>query len=183
MPAPKRIRWTVTHAAMEFGVHPQTLTSYLAKTNQEAGKDRKYSTHQVHAAIAGDLNSEKIGETRAKRQLLELEYEQKMGRLLDAEILFKAIADWASVIVQAVRESPMPEQNKEELLAHIRKTDVAEIARRAVETYQLADPADGDIQDPEAADAQQVGGGEPVSKPRNKRKRRALQVEEFPVAD
>ena len=125
------LRWTQKHAADEFGVHAETIRRNLRHAGVDPGDDGRYSTREIFNALAGDLTAERIRETRAKADGLELANAERRGQLINAEVIFRALVECDAVIIQAIRSSKMQQQEKEALLKHIKETNVADIARKA----------------------------------------------------
>ena len=167
-PATKLMRWKVANAAEEFGIHRQTLGAKLRQSNAEPAEDGCFSTIQIHRAIAGDLEAARIRETNAKADAVEMTNAERMGHLLNADMVFAALADWAAVITQAIRQSKMDHHEKGSLLEHIRHTDVTEIARRASKAGRVAAQADPDHEDATPTKRRRVGRKKAVAKPGSK---------------
>ncbi|MCL5098504.1 MAG: hypothetical protein M1608_13435, partial [Candidatus Omnitrophica bacterium] len=76
------MKWTLYQAAREWNIDRQTLAKRLSEAGVTVGRGRKYHTREVTAAIVGRLESEKIRETKARANLLEIEQSEKSGRLV-----------------------------------------------------------------------------------------------------
>ena len=85
MPKITSIRLTVDRAASEFCIDRRSLTRALSEAEIPVGEDGKYSIRQIHLACAGNLEAEKIRETRHRANILEMEEAEKRGTLIDAE--------------------------------------------------------------------------------------------------
>lgn len=76
------MNWTATNAAKEFGVSRETVLRGLRAIGHDTTKGKEYPTKTIHQALAGDLKAEKIRETRARADLLELERREKEGDII-----------------------------------------------------------------------------------------------------
>ena len=82
------IKWTLLRAATEFGVARETLRRGLRQLAIDVETDATYTTKQIFTALAGDLKTERIRETRARADLLERERREKDRELVPlAEVL------------------------------------------------------------------------------------------------
>ena len=73
---------TATHAAKVFGMDPKTMVRLLRDAGHEIAQNRKFSLQEVTGALTGDLEKERIRETRANADLKELELKEKQGELV-----------------------------------------------------------------------------------------------------
>lgn len=71
------MRWTVTNAAREFKADPLTIQKGLNQMGKRVERGAKFSTLDIVHALFGDLELEKILETRERRKLLEKENAEK----------------------------------------------------------------------------------------------------------
>lgn len=165
----KPTRWKANRAANEFGVHRTTLARQLTAANIQPDDDGAYSIRDIHRALAGDLNAERIRETRAKADGLEMANAERSGKLLDADSLFFALADWSLAVVAAIRQSAMPHHEKEALLKHIRETDIVEIAKRSTDKAgDVSEQGSEPVQDSASPKRKRVGRKKQIPKSRGK---------------
>ena len=82
------IRWTIRHAAGEFGLHHETLAKYLRREGVQAGPDGRYSTQDICKGMFGDLRYEQTREARARADKLELEIRVKRRELVAVEDVY-----------------------------------------------------------------------------------------------
>lgn len=89
------MKWTIQRAATEFGVDAKTIRSGLARNEVAVKKGRgsSYTTRQITAAIFGDLKGERIRETRARADLLELKRKEREAQLVPMDVARKVLAD------------------------------------------------------------------------------------------
>jgi hypothetical protein len=52
---PQPVRWTVQAGAMDFAIDEKTLAARLNRAGTLPGRDKRYSTAQIAAAVYGDL--------------------------------------------------------------------------------------------------------------------------------
>src|SRR5215471_7480833 len=78
----EQIRLTIERAAAEFGTDHRTLLRALTASAIVAGQDGKYSISQIHRACTGDLQAQKVRETRHRANILEMEEAEKRGSLI-----------------------------------------------------------------------------------------------------
>jgi len=71
------MRWTVSNAAREFKCDPVTIQKGLNQMGLNVVKHAKFSSLQIVHAIFGDLEQEKVLETRQRRKLLEKQNAEK----------------------------------------------------------------------------------------------------------
>lgn len=84
------IRWTLLRASEEFGVTRETIRRGLRALGVDSA-DGTFTTRQVHTAIAGDLDAERIRDTRASANLKEMDEAERRGELVamsDVERLY-----------------------------------------------------------------------------------------------
>jgi hypothetical protein len=91
------VRWTVEHAATEFGLDRRTLAKRIREKSIEEGGDGKFSTHAICEAVFGadpriDKDREQAKNFRLKNE--ELQRERIPHDVIDAvdNETFQAIA-------------------------------------------------------------------------------------------
>ena len=107
-------------AASEFDIHAATLAKRIKTAGIEPGTDGKWSTVQICAAVFGDMDSEKLRETRHKANLLELEEKEKRRQLVPIDDVGRV---WDSVVIalrQAVWNFDAPEETRRQWLGELR---------------------------------------------------------------
>ena len=73
---------TAAEAADEFAIPKATLRRKLLSAGVPVGDGELYTVAQIHAALMGSLDAERIRETRARADLLELERAEKQRDLV-----------------------------------------------------------------------------------------------------
>lgn len=101
------IRWTIHHAAAEFGVNDKTLSRRLKAAGIAAAADGRFSSKDILAAIisglGGDYGRERTRLTAAEADVKELQREKLRGALLEAEVVARA---W-EIIVTTIRQKAL----------------------------------------------------------------------------
>ena len=92
----KPIRWTIEHAASEFGINPRTLSGGLRRASLEPGEDSRFSTAQICSAIFGDKEAEEILKIREEREILQIKKGKLLNELLPAEAVERV---WAAAVI------------------------------------------------------------------------------------
>lgn len=165
----KRVRWTIEEAAAEFDIAPKTLAKRLKTQGVDCGDDGKWSTLQMHRAVAGDIQGERLRETKERADKLALENSQLRGTLLNVDLLRPAFSDWATAITQKVKASHLSQAEKGALLKELRDFDFHEaIARAAGGGGVSAEPGQPDGP-ASAAERKPVGRKAPKPLKRGKR--------------
>ncbi len=100
------LRWTILRAADECGVPREAVRRGLRAAGIEPGEDGRYTTRQIFQALHGDLEAERIRETRARAELLEMEAEEKRRTLVSMEEVAKLYANALVPIRQHLNALP-----------------------------------------------------------------------------
>ena len=88
-----QLTWTISRAALEFGLERQTLRRRLADTQQTPDAKGRFTTRQICRAAFGDLHAERLRKTIAERRLAEAAAGQRERELLSARNVVRAW-DW-----------------------------------------------------------------------------------------
>jgi phage terminase Nu1 subunit (DNA packaging protein) len=113
------IRLTIDRASSEFCVDRRSLQRSLSEAEIQIGEDGKYSIRQIHLACAGNLEAEKIRETRHRANILEMEEAEKRGTLIDAEAV-KALGEKVfTAIKSGILASSLLPDEKDDLLKQL----------------------------------------------------------------
>ena len=96
-------RWAIEEAAAEFDINPRTLSKRIKVSSIEAGKDRKFSTAQICAAVFGDIDGERLRLTRAQADEKELGNAEARRELVKfselLEIAHRALSAMTSTVM------------------------------------------------------------------------------------
>ncbi len=117
----KALRWTMAEASSEFDIHRDTLAKRIKTAGIEPGKDQRWSTVQICSAVFGDIDSEKLRETRHKANLLELEEKEKRRQVVSIDDVGRT---WDAVVVtvrQAIWNFDAPEADRRRWLLELRE--------------------------------------------------------------
>jgi hypothetical protein len=122
------MKWTIHKAAAEWGVDRRTLAKRLTGAGLKVERNSQFTTQEITQAIVGDLNSERIRETRARADLLELERREKQRELVSLTEVQKMIFE----SFQPIRDqmNALPSQ----AASRCNPTDPA-LARQALEEW------------------------------------------------
>ena len=151
MPSPRHepIRWTAEKAASEFGINPRTLTKNLRQASIEVGKDGKFSTAQICAAVFGDRESEELRKVREEADKVAIHNAKERGALVEAEAVFRTFHGVFISMRQTILGSELSDREKDELLNNLRALSYEEAKRNGI--AETTGEADGDT-DATAAD-------------------------------
>jgi hypothetical protein len=134
MKVQKRVEWTIEQAAAEFDINPRTLSKRLKQNGTEpALEGGKFSTKQIAAAVFGDMDGEKLRETRLRADLLQVELAEKNRDLLARDEVLRV---WSGVVVamrQVVKGSNLSDTEKHECLRQIRELKVTDFGKEKQE--------------------------------------------------
>ena len=86
------MKWSLSAAAREFGMTERTLGKALSQAHVATGRGARFTTLQIHRALAGDLQSEKIRLTRADADARETSNRVAEGELVSMDAAKKVIA-------------------------------------------------------------------------------------------
>lgn len=117
-------RWTREVAASEFGLNPRTVTKRIKQAGLRAGDDGCFSTRDIAAALFGDYEGERVRKMRAEADLLEMDRDEKLRRLLPAEAVGRV---WEGIVVGAravIGRMRISESERVAALTELRSLDV-----------------------------------------------------------
>lgn len=113
------LRWTLELASSEFDVHRSTLTKRLKANSEEPGDDGKFSTAQIFKAVAGDMESERIGLIAAQRRGQEIKNAEAEDILIPLAVVIKFCEKVAVPIRQRIISSGLTEEERHDALAEL----------------------------------------------------------------
>ncbi len=103
----KGVNHSLTKGAQDFGVDPKTLRAALERDGIEVKRGATYTTVEIHMALSGgDLEKEKILETRARRIEIEKRNQVNAAELLDAGEVARLYASCLLPLRQALMALP-----------------------------------------------------------------------------
>lgn len=94
------MNWTCTMAAKEFGVSRETVIRGLRGLGHEPKQNDKFTTRDIHRALAGDLKAERAREARANADLKEMEIAQLRKELVPLGEVETMLADLVTLPVR-----------------------------------------------------------------------------------
>ncbi len=115
------IRWTLEMGSSEFGIDRKTITKRAKTSGIIAGEDGKYSTSDLAAAIFGSMHGETLRKVREEADKLALQNQRERNELVEADLVIKFCNGIGVVLRQKLLASSMSTDEKDELLAEIRK--------------------------------------------------------------
>lgn len=120
----KALRWTVEHAATEFGLDRRTLAKRLRENSVPAGADGRFGTMEICRAVFGDdPGREKDREQARHFRLRNEELERKRVPIEDVEALWEAALSSFSAQLKAFKGLSREKTN--ELLRILRAVKIA----------------------------------------------------------
>lgn len=128
-----KVRWTnhdlsISEAAKEFHSTPETIRRRLRAADITHAEGNRYSIYTLHVAMVGDLHAQRIRETRARADLLELERRQTEGELVTMTEASGVIRQYLGPMRNILTTAPMA------LAARVNPAD-PELARMQLETW------------------------------------------------
>ncbi len=115
------IRWTVARASSEFGLNPRTLSTRIRQAGVLPGPDHKFSTADIHKAICGDYQGERLRLVRGQADQTELANAEKRHQLVDKTDFLKRLEPLYVLTVQKIMASSMSDLEKDTLRAELCK--------------------------------------------------------------
>jgi len=113
------LRWNVEKAAIEFGMTPIMLSRALAQNSTVPGKDGCYTTAQICEALFGVMHQEKLATQKEIRKRYTLENQITEASVLNREALAASFAELADALQQAVINSGLPREARENFLHNL----------------------------------------------------------------
>lgn len=96
------IQWTILAAATEFGCSRETIMKGLRTNGFEPDENSRYTTIQIHTALAGDLKLERTRRERAEADKVERENREKAGELMEIQACEKKL--WSDLLAPIKQE-------------------------------------------------------------------------------
>lgn len=113
------IRLTLDRASSEFCIDRRALARALSEAELAVGEDGKYSIRQIHLAVAGNLEAEKIRETRHRANILEMEEAEKRGTLIEADVVGELGEKVFRAVKAGILASSLLPDEKDDLLKQL----------------------------------------------------------------
>lgn len=115
------IRWSFEMAGAEFGMDRRVVATRAKTAGIEPGKDGKYSTFDIARAIFGDIQGEQLRKTREEADKIALANAKDRNKLVETERVIKFCNGIGVVLRQKLLASSLTDDEKDELLAEIKK--------------------------------------------------------------
>ena len=122
----KPIRWTIEHAASEFGIDRKTLASRIKTGSITLGEDGKFSTRQITQAIFTDGEAARASLAISQKENFDLRNKKLAGELVDPKQCQQL---WDAVIIalrQKIADAAIPELTKIEILKDLQSIPITE---------------------------------------------------------
>ncbi len=119
---------SISEAAKEFHSTPETIRRRLRAAEITHTEGKRYSIYVLHTALVGDLHAQRIRETRARADLLELERRQTEGELVTMNEARGVIRQYLGPMRDILTTAPMA------LAARVNPAD-PELARMQLEQW------------------------------------------------
>jgi hypothetical protein len=122
----KPIRWTIEHAASEFGIDRKTLASRIKTGSILLGDDGKFSTRQITQAIFTDGEAARASLAISQKENFDLRNKKLAGELVDPKQCQQL---WDSAIIALrtkIADSALPDAAKIEILKDLQSIPLHE---------------------------------------------------------
>ncbi len=126
----EKLKWTLEVASSEFDINPRTLSKRMKQGGIEpAFEDRRFSTHQICAAVFGDMDGERLRLVKAQADQAELDLAKARSVVVEADQVLRVFEDIAVAIRQVIKNSGLSDVEKQECLRQIRELNVEDFTR------------------------------------------------------
>lgn len=115
------LRWSLALVATEFGLSPKTVAQRVHVAGILPGEDDLFSTADVHAAICGDLEKEKIKNLQKLNRDLDTGHATAVGELVDVADFVKRYEPIYAEVRQTIMGSKLSDADKDALLDKLAK--------------------------------------------------------------
>lgn len=127
------IKWSGEDVQRETGLNARTFASRATKAGIEPayagdnGVKRFYSTKQVMDILHGDLEAERIRETKENADRLAIANAKTRGELVTTDSVFSILENMFVAIRQVIKQSGLSEVEKHECLKQLREIKVDDL--------------------------------------------------------
>jgi Mg2+/Co2+ transporter CorC len=108
-------------AATEFGLSPKTVAQRVHAAGVLPGEDGLFSTADVHGAICGDIEQERLRNLQKVNRDLDTNHAKEVGELVDVEDFAKRYETIYAEIRQTILGSKLSDADKDALLDKLAK--------------------------------------------------------------
>jgi hypothetical protein len=117
----KQLRWSLALVASEFGFSPKTVAQRVHVAGVLAGEDGLFSTADVHSAICGDIEQEKLRNLQKINRDLDTGHAVTVGELVDVQDFVSRYETIYAEIRQTIMGSKLNDTDKDSLLDKLAK--------------------------------------------------------------
>ena len=117
----KQLRWSLALVASEFGFSPKTVAQRVHVAGVLAGEDGLFSTADVHSAICGDIEQEKLRNLQKINRDLDTGHAVTVGELVDVQDFVSRYETIYAEIRQTIMGSKLNDTDKDALLDKLAK--------------------------------------------------------------
>ncbi len=117
-------RWSLMSACKEFEINRMTLQSRLSGAGIIVGEDGLYSTHDILAAVMGDIRAERLRKTREEADHVAIKNAEARKELIPATEVLRVLESTFTVIKQEILGSQLPEDTRRSILLHLSECEV-----------------------------------------------------------
>lgn len=122
----KPIRWTVEHAASEWGIDRKTLAKYIRVSGVVTGTDGKFSTRDIDRAVNSDGEAARAALAVSQKNKCDLQVKKLAAELVDPKQC-QQLWDSAMVALRTkIADSKIPEEDKRAILKDLQSIPLNE---------------------------------------------------------
>jgi hypothetical protein len=135
----KPIRWTLEHAASEFGLDRKTLSNRAKGSGILAGDDGKFSTRDICRAVFTDGEAARASLAISQKENFDLRNKKLAGELVDPKQCQEL---WDAAIIalrQKIADSKLSDLEKREILKDLKTIPIEEYKSKPSTTDDLED--------------------------------------------
>ena len=115
------MRWSLALVASEFGFSPKTVAQRVHAAGVLPGEDGLFSTTDVHSAICGDIEQEKLRNLQKVNRDLDTGHAVTVGELVDVQDFVSRYETIYAEIRQTILGSKLTDTDKDALLDKLAK--------------------------------------------------------------
>lgn len=130
----KTIPWTITLAAVEFGVDADTVRRKLSLAKQQPDGKGKFTTKQIADGLYGSVHAGRVELLTQQAEEKKLKNAERSGRMISVEAAMEVAGRAAQAIRSRIMASGLAKDEKKKLLADInglKNTSFADAEKQA----------------------------------------------------
>ena len=116
---PTPVRWTVQAGSLDFAVDEKTLAARLNRAGTLPGRDKKYSTAQICAAVYGDHKLALIRGQEMENEIKATELAKLRNEAISVEWAFQVASNTCFAIKRIIEMSKLANAEKDSIYAEI----------------------------------------------------------------